>query len=47
MLGDATLPSVTSLDLQAIDEVDYVLEAASGDGQMGLPVPLPRSRAAF
>jgi hypothetical protein len=46
MLGDATLPSVAGLDLQAIDEVDYVVEAASGagsdaasgngDGEMGL-----------
>src|SRR3984893_16388585 len=46
MLGDTTLPSVTGLDLQAVDEVDHVVEApadtgsdaASGDcdGQMGL-----------
>src|SRR6185437_13237356 len=46
MLGDTTLPSVAGLDLQAIDEVDHVVEAsastgsdaASGnsDGQMGL-----------
>jgi hypothetical protein len=46
MFGDATLPSVAGLNLQAIDEVDYVVEAASGagsdaasgngDGQMGL-----------
>jgi hypothetical protein len=26
MFGDATLPSVGGLDLQAIDEVDYVVE---------------------
>ena len=46
MLGDTTLPSVTGLDLQAVDEVHHVVEAtagtgsdaASGDcnGQMGL-----------
>src|ERR1700724_44809 len=46
MLGDTTLPSVAGLDLQAIDEIDDVVEApagtgsdaASGDGdsQMGL-----------
>ena len=46
MLGDTTLPSVAGLDLQAVDEVDHVVEAtagtgsdaASGDGdsQMGL-----------
>src|ERR1700724_3984807 len=46
MLGDTTLPSVTGLDLQAVDEVDHVVEAAAsagsdaasgnGDGQMGL-----------
>jgi hypothetical protein len=32
MLGDATLTSVAGFDLQAIDEVDYVVEAASGAG---------------
>src|ERR1700704_4791290 len=46
MLGDTTLPSVAGLDLQAIDEVDHVVEApagarsdaasGNGDGQMGL-----------
>src|ERR1700724_4019156 len=46
MLGDTTLPSVAGLDLQAVDEVDHVVEAAAsagsdaasgnGDGQMGL-----------
>src|SRR5258708_15651556 len=46
MLGDTTLPSVSGLDLQAIDEVDHVVEASAGtgsdaasgnsDGQMGL-----------
>ena len=30
MLGDTTLPSVTGLDLQAVDEVDHVVEAAAG-----------------
>src|SRR6266481_3785922 len=45
MLGDTTLSSVAGLDLQAVDEVDHVVEtpagsgsdAASGDGygQMG------------
>ena len=40
MLGDTTLPSIAGLDLQAVDEVDHVVEpaagtrsdAASGDG---------------
>jgi len=46
MLGDTTLPSVTGLDLQAVDEVDDVVEAPAGtgtnaasgdcDGEMGL-----------
>jgi hypothetical protein len=45
MLGDTTLPPVAGLDLQAVDEVDHVVEAATGtrsdaassdgDGQMG------------
>src|ERR1700722_17128269 len=30
MLGDATLPSIAGFDLQAIDEVDDVVEAAAG-----------------
>src|SRR5438874_1515787 len=30
MLGDTTLPSVAGLDLQALDEVDYVVEATAG-----------------
>jgi len=30
MLGDTTLPSVAGLDLQAVDEVDHVVEAAAG-----------------
>jgi hypothetical protein len=32
MLGDATLPSVAGLDLQAVDEVDHIIEAAAGAG---------------
>src|ERR1700730_9469835 len=32
MLGDATLPSVAGLDLQAVDEVDDVVEATTGPG---------------
>src|ERR1700721_3542213 len=32
MLGDTTLPSVTGLDLQAVDEVDDVVEAAARAG---------------
>ena len=46
LVGDATLPSVTGLDLEPVDEIDHVVEpapgagadAASGDGngQMGL-----------
>jgi hypothetical protein len=45
MLGDPTLPSVAGLDLQTVDEVDHVVEAAAcarpdaasgdGDGHMG------------
>src|ERR1700694_1879079 len=30
MLGDTTLPSVAGFDLQAVDEVDHVVEAAAG-----------------
>src|ERR1700734_1925218 len=29
MLGDTTLPPVTGLDLQAVDEVDDIVEAAT------------------
>src|SRR6266481_4825212 len=46
MLGNTTLPSVPGFDLQAVDEVDHVIEAAAsagsdaasgnGDGQMRL-----------
>jgi hypothetical protein len=46
MLGNAALPSVAGLDLQAIDEIDHVVEASAstgsdaasgnGDGQVGL-----------
>ena len=32
MLGDTTLPSVTGLDLEAVDEVDDVVEAPAGTG---------------
>jgi hypothetical protein len=32
MLGDTALPSVTGLDLQAVDEVDDVVEAAARAG---------------
>src|SRR6202022_3164463 len=32
MLGDTTLPSVAGLDLQAVDEVDHVVEAPAGTG---------------
>ena len=45
MLGDTTLPSIAGLDLQAVDEVDHVVEATAGarsdaasgdgDGHMG------------
>src|SRR4029453_11267410 len=45
MLGDPPLPSVAGLDLEAVDEVDHVVEAPTGagsdaasgdcDGQMG------------
>src|ERR1700716_2157624 len=30
MLGDTTLPSIAGLDLQAVDEVDHVVEPAAG-----------------
>ena len=46
MLGKPALPSVAGLDLEAVDEIDHVVEAATGtgsdaapgdcDGQMGL-----------
>src|SRR5947209_3780003 len=32
MLGDTTLPSIAGLDLQAVDEVDHVIEPAAGTG---------------
>jgi hypothetical protein len=32
MLGDTTLPPLTGLDLQAIDEVDDVVKASAGTG---------------
>src|ERR1700704_2009671 len=32
MLGDTTLPSVAGLNLQAVDEVDHVVEAPAGTG---------------
>src|SRR6202022_5124351 len=32
MLGDTTLPAVAGLDLQAVDEVDHVVEAPAGTG---------------
>ena len=45
MLGDTTLPSIAGLDLQAVDEINDVIEATAdtgsdaasgnGDGQMG------------
>jgi hypothetical protein len=57
MLGDTTVPSVAGFDLQAVDEVDYIVEtpagtgsdAASSDGdrQMVLPVPVPPTRTAL
>jgi hypothetical protein len=46
MLGELALPSVAGLDLEAINEVDHIVEAPAGagsdaasgdcDGQMGL-----------
>jgi hypothetical protein len=36
MLGDTTLPSVAGLDLQAIDEVDDVVEAPRAPERMQL-----------
>jgi hypothetical protein len=32
MLGDTTLPSVAGLDLEAVDKVDHIVEAATGTG---------------
>jgi hypothetical protein len=45
MLGDAALPSVAGLDLQAVDEVDHVVEAAAGtrsDAGCGCALMSPR-----
>jgi hypothetical protein len=46
LIGDPTLPSVTGLDLEPVDEIDHVVEPATGagadaasgvgNGQMGL-----------
>src|SRR6516225_7266450 len=46
MLGEPALPSISGLDLEAVDEIDHVVEAATStgsdaasgdcDGQMGL-----------
>ena len=32
MLGDTTLPPIAGLDLQAVDEVDHIVEATAGTG---------------
>jgi hypothetical protein len=32
MLGEPSLPSVAGLDLEAVDEVDHVVEASTGAG---------------
>src|SRR5882757_5969887 len=57
MLGDTTLPSIAGLDLQAVDEVDHVIEASAGtgsdaasgdcDGHMCFSVPVPPTRTAL
>jgi hypothetical protein len=35
MLGDRTPPSAAGLDLQAVDEVNHLVEAAAGTGSIG------------
>jgi len=32
LFGDPTLPSVTGLDLEPVDEIDHVVEPATGAG---------------
>ena len=32
LIGDPTLPSVTGLDLEPVDEIDDVVEPATGSG---------------
>jgi hypothetical protein len=32
LIGDPTLPSVTGLDLEPVDEIDHVVEPATGAG---------------
>ena len=32
LIGDPTLPSITGLDLEPIDEIDHVVEPATGAG---------------
>ena len=54
MIGEPALTSVPRFGLEAIDQIDHVLEAAArtgadaasgnGDSQMGLPVPVPPTR---
>jgi hypothetical protein len=45
MLGDTTLPSVADLDLQAVDEIDHVVEATAG-ARTALNSPCARLRTA-
>jgi hypothetical protein len=33
-MGDPTLPSVTGLDLQPVDEIDHVVEPTTGAGDV-------------
>src|SRR5262245_21806887 len=49
MFSESALPSVAGLDLEAVDEIDHVVEAATsagpdaapsnGDGEMGFAAP--------
>ena len=53
LIGDPTLPSVTGLDLEPIDEIDHVIESATGAGlamamaKWVLPVPVPPTSTAL
>ena len=37
MLGEPPLPSIAGLDLEAVDEVDHILEAPAGTGSNAAP----------
>ena len=37
MIGEPTLPSIAGLDLEAVDEIDHVVEATTGTGSDAAP----------